>query len=254
MVNRGGPADIGQRFALAVRDRHQRHLREHAVDRGELGQIEAAVQGGDERHVLAGEHRVRPIIDVEVQHVEPVGALAHILDHQGVGGDPVADVRIEPQRTRPGRVQFGRGGGVAGSEQSDVVPHLHQGFGERIHDTLAAAVKLRRHGLEQGRNLGDTHGQWALSSGLAPPAGPGCIEGRLRGQDGKNAAGETRVSRRQAATRRGGSGAHKGQRSRSPSAARSSAVRNGGERRHGRARRSGRTPPPPPPHRRPHSR
>jgi hypothetical protein len=83
-----------------------------------------------------------------VQHVEQVGALADVFDQQRIGGDPVADVGVEPERPRLGGVQPGRDGGVAGGEQGDVVAQLHQRLGQLENDALGAAVMLRRDSLE----------------------------------------------------------------------------------------------------------
>ena len=54
VVHRGDPVRVGQRPALAVGDRHQRHVVELAVERREVGQVEAAVQRGHASCARAG--------------------------------------------------------------------------------------------------------------------------------------------------------------------------------------------------------
>src|SRR4029434_7293849 len=47
--------------------------------------------------------------------------------------------------------------GVAAREEGDVVAAPDQFFGEMGHHPFGPPVELRRHRLEQGRNLSDTH-------------------------------------------------------------------------------------------------
>ena len=133
---------------------------------GEFREVKPAVKGGDEGDVHAGEHRVRPVVDMEMQHVELMGTLGDVFDQDRVGRDPVADIRVEPECARPRGVELGRGFGVARGKQGDVMAEFDQRLGQRIDDALGAAVELGGHGLEQGRDLGNTHDEECLQAGI----------------------------------------------------------------------------------------
>ena len=100
----------------------------------------------------------REIIYVAVDHVEIAGAgedeveLAdQIHEHE------VAIGRAQTHRAGDHRDERGGGPGIAAREERDVVAAPDQFFGEMGHHPFGPPVELRRHRLEQGRNLSDTH-------------------------------------------------------------------------------------------------
>ena len=95
-----GCREVGVRHrpALIVGDRNQRHVVEAEIERNEIGQVLAAVQRGDGAARDRPEQRKLKLIDMEVQNVEVVGALAHAVEHQHVIGNRIDDAGVEPQR------------------------------------------------------------------------------------------------------------------------------------------------------------
>ena len=88
-----------------------------------FGQVQPAVQRGEERRRLPVEQRERIIVEMEVQEVEflVVTFLADAFQHHHVQRIGVANRAVETQRLRPGRVEFRRGPRIAAGEQGDVM-------------------------------------------------------------------------------------------------------------------------------------
>ena len=97
------------------------------------------------------------LVDVEVDDVEVAGLPAHLVEHQHVIGDGIADGGIEAQGLRAARNEPGRGDGVAAGKQRDVVALLDERLGQVGDDALRSAVEARRHAFHQGRDLCDLH-------------------------------------------------------------------------------------------------
>ena len=97
-------------------------------------------------------------VDMEVQHVELVGAPAHFLQHRQVRGEiGLEHCRIEPDRLVAHRHQFGAGARIGAGEQRHLMAQINQRVGKVSDDALGAAVEFRRGGFVQRRNLGDAH-------------------------------------------------------------------------------------------------
>jgi hypothetical protein len=110
----------GHGGALALGDRDERHLREDAVDRLEVRQVQAAVQGRDAFVGEIPEQHMLEQIDVEVDHVELIGPPADRVEHHEVAGDVIADAG-EPEALRNTGNKLGRGLRIATGEERDVV-------------------------------------------------------------------------------------------------------------------------------------
>ena len=160
MVHRARPRQLeaAQGLALRVADGHQRRPGEVAVQRRLEFEILPPVERVHRRRPAQTAEGKRKIIYVAVDHVEVAGAgedqieLAdQIDDHQ------VAIGRAESHRARDHRDERRGGPGIAAGEERDVVAAPDQFFGEMGHDPFGPPVELRRHRLEQGRNLSDTH-------------------------------------------------------------------------------------------------
>jgi hypothetical protein len=122
-----------------------------------LGEVEPAVQGGDERRRLAGKDRERIVVEVEMQHVELVRALTHSFEHRHVQRHGVAHPPVEPESLRPDRLEPGPRRRIAAGEQRHLMPQRHQFLGQPRHDALGTAIKLRRDRFGQRGDLGDAH-------------------------------------------------------------------------------------------------
>jgi hypothetical protein len=71
---------------------------------------------------------------------------------------PVIDARsAQPQRLLAARHQSGAGGGIPAGEQRDLMPLLHELFGQVGDDAFGPAIQLRRHAFTQRGDLGDAH-------------------------------------------------------------------------------------------------
>src|SRR5262249_35649325 len=112
--------------------------------------------------------RKMKLVDVEVQNVELFGVLPHPVEHQHVIGNRVTNIVIETQRHGYARHQMGAGNGVPAREKRHLVAKSDQFVGEIGDDSLAAAVKSRRHALHERRDLRDFH--IFLSTGPVPTA------------------------------------------------------------------------------------
>ena len=87
------------------------------------------------------EQREMNEIDVEVEDVEFVGALAHLMQHREMRGDVGLErAGIEPDGLLAHGNESRRRAGVSAGEQGDVVPQFHQRVCQVGDDTLGAAV------------------------------------------------------------------------------------------------------------------
>jgi hypothetical protein len=120
------------------------------------------VQRGERAVGERMEQREMKEVDMEMQNVEFLDSLAHLVEHEHVVGDGVLDGRIEPQRGHGAAGELGGGDGIAAGEQRHVVPELHQFFGQIGDDPLGAAIQARRHALHQGGDLRNTHRETSL--------------------------------------------------------------------------------------------
>jgi hypothetical protein len=151
------PACLRQGPALGVGNRNDWHRGEIIEHRLVLRQVEAAMHGGDEGRGLAREHRERKIIEVEMQHVEFGGTLSHLFQHGHMQRHRIAHRIVQAQRTRPHRLELGRGLRIAAGEQRDVVAKRHQLLGEPGNHSLGSAIQFRGNRLGQRCNLRNTH-------------------------------------------------------------------------------------------------
>ena len=132
---------IRHRATLVVRDRDQRHVGKAQIERKQIGQVLTPVQRGDGAACDRPKQREMELIDMEVQDVEVVGALAHAIEHQHVIGNRIADAGVEPQRLGHAGHQIGRGDQIAARKQRHVMAERNQFFGQVGDDPLGAAVK-----------------------------------------------------------------------------------------------------------------
>src|SRR5579871_6437681 len=122
-----------------------------------LGQVEPAVQRGEERSRLAREQRERIIVEMEMQEVESAGLAAYLLEHRDVQCVGIADRAVESQRAGPARLQLRRGSRVTACKQRDVVTERDQLFDQPVHDPFGSAIKFRWNRLGQWSDLRDAH-------------------------------------------------------------------------------------------------
>jgi hypothetical protein len=117
------------------------------------------VQGGDGAATEGADQRELQDVDVEMKHVELVGALPHLLQHHRMMGQGIAHGRVEAQRHIAAGHQFGRGAGIGAGEQRDLVALTHEFLGEIGNDPFGAAIERRRDALIERRDLSDLHRQ-----------------------------------------------------------------------------------------------
>jgi hypothetical protein len=150
MVHGRHPVELGPRPALAVRDGNERHFAALPQQRLQVGHIQPAVergQGPDVKRAKQGEMQWR--LDVKMQDIELVRALAHPLQLQHEVREWIAHCGIEAQGARGAGNEPGRGRGVGGGEQGDFVPAPDQLLG-----------KIRDHSLGARHTVGgDAFGQ-----------------------------------------------------------------------------------------------
>ncbi len=95
---------------------------------------------------------------MEVDHVEIVGAAAHLGEHRHVGGEVGLQRRgVQPDRLVTHGNQLGLGMRVGAREQGDVVTQIDQRVGQVGHDPFSAAVEARGNGFIKRGNLRDFH-------------------------------------------------------------------------------------------------
>src|SRR4029077_12527565 len=103
MAHRANPVRPGQRLALSIGNRYQRHIRKFSVERGQIRQIEPAMQRRQAGYTLPPAQRKVQIIDVEVYEVELVRHFVDPFNHQNMVCKRVHAVRIEPEGLRASR-------------------------------------------------------------------------------------------------------------------------------------------------------
>jgi ABC-type microcin C transport system duplicated ATPase subunit YejF len=101
------------------------------------------------------------LVDVEMQDVELIGKLANAIEHQHVIRNRIADVGIEPQCLRGTAHQLCGGDRIRTGKQRYVVTQPDQFICKVGYHTLGPAIELRRHALDEGRDLCNFH-WWEL--------------------------------------------------------------------------------------------
>ncbi|MCY1295328.1 hypothetical protein D9M70_446650 [compost metagenome] len=157
VVHGAGPVHRRHRRALRGGNRHQREMREVCVERLQVGQVQAAMQGGHGPHRHAPQQRKVDHVDMEVQHVKAAGTRHDAVQHHHVIRQRIAHARIQAQRHVGARYQFGTRGRVPTCEQRDVMALPHQFFGEVGNDALRAAIEAGRAALGKWCNLRNLH-------------------------------------------------------------------------------------------------
>ncbi len=157
MIN--GRREVGaqHRQALRVGDRDQRHVVKTHIKRKQIGQILAAVQGGNGAVCDRPERRKLELVDVEMQNIKFVGALAHAIEHQHIIGDGIRTLAssrsaLGPQLTRLAAVIR-----IAARKQCHVVAQCHQFLSQIGDNSFGAAIKPRRNAFDQRRDLRNSH-------------------------------------------------------------------------------------------------
>src|ERR1700736_6518609 len=97
-MNGGDKIAAGDRLALMVGDRYQRHLAKAEIKRLEIMEILSPVQRRYGAMGYRPEQGKVKLVDVKMQNIEFVGRLAHPVEHQHVIRNRVAHIGIEPQR------------------------------------------------------------------------------------------------------------------------------------------------------------
>jgi hypothetical protein len=165
---------LRHRAALIVGDRDERHVVKTEIERQQVGQILAAVQGGDGAIRNRPEQRKLKLIDMEVQDVKVIGVLTHAIEHQHVIGDRIDDAGVEPQRLGHAGHEIGRRDRIAAGKQGHIVAQRNKLFGQIGDNPLGAAIKPWRHALDQRRDLRDFHGSPDWSEPFNEPKVPQC--------------------------------------------------------------------------------
>ena len=156
-----GGLPVGQRQGppLVVGDRHQAELGPALVDAADILHVQPPVQRGQRLVGVASEHRELDHVGVEMDHVEVVGALQHLGQHDHMRRQiGLQRGRVQPDRLIPHRHQSRACLGVRRGEQGHVMPQIDEGVGQVGHHALGAAVQPWRHGFVQRCDLGDLHG------------------------------------------------------------------------------------------------
>ena len=100
VVYRRNKIGMRQWFALVIGDRNQRHFAEAGIERLEIPQILSAVKRGQGPGRQRAEKGEMEQIDVKMENVKLVRALADLINHQHEVRNGVAHRRIKAQRAR----------------------------------------------------------------------------------------------------------------------------------------------------------
>src|SRR5207244_8480437 len=130
-----------KRGALRIGDRDQRQLAELAVERGELGEVEAPVERGHARAAPAPREGEMRVVGVEVDDVERLDLTVNELELEHVRREGVNTTRVEPQRARARSDEPGARARVAARKQRDLVPLADELLREVGDDPLRPAVE-----------------------------------------------------------------------------------------------------------------
>ena len=84
---------------------------------GDIGQVEAPVQGCDVRDSQASRYRKMQRGDMKVDHVELVGEFCDTFDHQEMQRNRVSGLVTQPERSIGERYQAGARARVARGEE-----------------------------------------------------------------------------------------------------------------------------------------
>src|ERR1700761_6270776 len=92
-----------------------------------------------------------------MQNIEVASAAINLLQHHHMQRVGISDGTVEAQSSWPHSLELRRRRRIATGKQRNLVAERDQLFGEPGHDSLGAAVKLRRNSFSQRRNLCDLH-------------------------------------------------------------------------------------------------
>ena len=92
-----------------------------------------------------------------MDEIELGGALIDPLEHDHMQRIGIADRTIEPQCTRPYRVELRRCHRAAAGKQRYLMAERNQPLRQPRNDPLGPAIKLGRDRFRQRRDLGDMH-------------------------------------------------------------------------------------------------
>jgi hypothetical protein len=148
---------LGQGLALCFRDRDQGQLVEPSIQLGPVGGGQGAMQGVEVRHRQPPHQGVVTRSGVEVQHVEAIELIHHLVQLDQLRYGRVAVVARQAQGLGHAGEQLGAGPGIAAGEQHHGMAAPHQLFGEVVHHPFGAAVALGRDALAERGNLGNSH-------------------------------------------------------------------------------------------------
>ncbi len=171
VINRGGPIGVGQRPALAVRDRDQGKLRPARVSARQIGVIEPSMRRRHHlgRNVLE-QREMNEMAEMNMDDVELGGAAAHLLQHRQMGRRRRDQAgRVAAQGAFAHRHQPRAGLRIGAGEQGDLMAPAHQLLGQEGDDPFRTAISRRRHRFEQGRNLSNSHSKAIPIKGLHHP-------------------------------------------------------------------------------------
>jgi hypothetical protein len=116
------------------------------------------MQGGQRETGNVLEERKVQQIGVEMQHIEVVGVLAHLVQQRQMGGDVgFQRGRVEPDRLVAHGHKTRAGPRIGAAEQGDLMAQVDQRVGKVGHDALRAAIQPRRYRFAQRADLGDSH-------------------------------------------------------------------------------------------------
>ena|SRR5688572_8189154 len=150
------PVGARKRFALRIRDRHNRHFAELLIERHQVGKIEPAMKSCQVRNRMPPGKREMKVIGMKVNNVEPRRPLEYLFEHHVVMRKRIKYI-VEPQGTLARRYKLRRGDRIAACEERDLVSLRHQLLSKVGNDALSTAIRSRWHTFIERRDLGDFH-------------------------------------------------------------------------------------------------
>src|SRR5581483_3336319 len=97
------------------------------------------------------------LVDMEVKDVELASALPHLVQHQHVIGNRIADTGVKPQCLGHAGCECRRSDRVTACEQRHVVAKRYQPLGQVGDDAFGSAIESWGYAFDEGRDLRDFH-------------------------------------------------------------------------------------------------
>src|SRR6185437_8439037 len=147
MMHGSLPTKVGQGCALSVRNGDDRHPTINIVERCQIWNIKASVEGGYVCIGLPRTDRKMQVVDMKVDEIKLIFFLEHLLELNHVAGNGIYGSGREPESFGAAGNQPGSGQGLSACEQRHFVTQADQFFGQPGNYALCPTISFRRNTL-----------------------------------------------------------------------------------------------------------